>query len=151
MIIRPVVKRRVLFDIESDGLLDVVSRVWILIAKDLDTGERFCFYEGDEGWRDLLDSCSLVIGHNIIGYDLVVLEKLFGYKLPKSVRIHDTMLMSQILDYRRFGMAGHSLEVWGEYFGFPKLAFNDFSKYSPEMEIYCDRDVDFGDAGSGGR
>ena len=141
MILRPKT-RRILFDIESDGLLDTVSRIWVLIAKDLDTGERFCFYEGDLGWQDLLNEAAVIIGHNIIGYDLAVLKKLYNFSAPKTARLHDTMLLSQILDYRRFGMGGHSLEIWGEYFGFPKLAFNDFSQFSPEMEIYCDRDVD---------
>lgn len=142
MKLRPIVKRRLLFDIETNGLLREVSRMWILIAKDLNTGERFKFYEGDLGWMKLLDDALLVVGHNIIDYDLSVLTKLFGYKLPKGVRIHDTLLMSQALDYRRFGMGGHSLDAWGEALGFHKILFNAFDKFSPEMEVYCDRDID---------
>lgn len=114
----------------------------ILIARDLDTHVHWRFLEGDLGWRELFDKAELIVGHNIINFDLSILQRLFGYKPPKHVRLHDTLLMSQILDYRRFGLEGHSLDRWGEHLGFPKLAFTDFAEYSPEMETYCDRDVD---------
>ena len=135
--------RRLVFDIECDGFLPEATRMHLLIARDLDTGDRFAFREGDFGWMQLFDAdAKLIVGHNIIDYDLAVLEKLFGYRIRGDIRIHDTLLMSQIQDYRRFGMDGHSLEEWGRFFGMPKLAFNDFSVYSAEMERYCDNDVD---------
>lgn len=133
---------RYVFDIESDGLLRTVSRMWILVAKDLDTGQRHVFLEGDLGWQKLLSDATLVVGHNILSYDLAVLKKLFGFKLPKSVRVNDTLILSQVLDYRRFGADGHSLGRWGEHLKYPKGEFSDWSKYSDEMRIYCIRDVD---------
>jgi DNA polymerase family A/RNase H-like protein len=36
----------------------------------------------------------------------------------------------------------HSIESYGEEFGYPKIKFDDFSKYSKEMEDYCVRDVE---------
>ena len=135
-------KRRLLFDVETDGLLAQVTRAHLLIARDLDTKERFCYREHDFGWMQLFDEAELVVGHNIIAYDFAVLYKLYGYQLPSSVRIHDTLLMSQILNYRRFGMEGHSLDTWGKYLGLPKIVFNEWGAYSLAMEIYCDRDLD---------
>jgi DNA polymerase-1 len=36
----------------------------------------------------------------------------------------------------------HSLASYGEQFGIPKIEFNDWTKYSTEMEVYCVRDVE---------
>src|SRR5690606_9834907 len=33
------------------------------------------------------------------------------------------------------------LEAWGKRLRFPKTEFNDFSKYTPEMEEYCMNDT----------
>ena len=51
----------------------------------------------------------------------------------------DTLVISKLVDYPR---QGHSIEDYGIEFGLEKGKFNDWSKYSPEMEAYCVRDVD---------
>jgi DNA polymerase-1 len=135
---------RLNFDIEADNLLRGVTQVWMLIAEDVDTGARYEYLKGDTGWKELFDNATEVSGHNIINYDLAVLKKLYGYVLPKSVKIVDTLLYSQILDYKRFGERGHSLKIWGEAFGFPKQPFEDFTQFSEEMLGYCRNDVDLG-------
>lgn len=132
----------VVFDIEADNLLDKVSRLWVLRTQNIHTGEKRRWILDDHGWMDYLSSCKAVIGHNIIGYDLAALKKLFGWVLPKSVEVRDTLLLSQLLDYRRFGHDGHSLDRWGQHLGFPKIHFDDFSQYSEEMDVYCERDVE---------
>ena len=132
---------RYLFDIECDNLLDKVTRMWCMVLFDLDTDEVFEYEPGDMSWMEKLSNATLVAGHNILGYDIPVLIKLFKFKLPKSCKKRDTMVLSQVLDYRRFGHDGHSLERWGEYLDCPKIHFDDFSKYTPEMLIYCVQDV----------
>jgi hypothetical protein len=114
----------------------------MLHAVDLDTQERFTFLEGDLAWKELIDNATLLVGHNIIDFDNSALKQLFGYDIPKSVTIRDTLIMSQVLNYERFGKEGHSLAVWGEFLGYPKLEFEDFSEYTAEMQEYCERDVD---------
>lgn len=126
---------RYVWDIESNGLLADVTRMWIMTLYDRDTGKYYEYLEGDFGWKEKFNSAKVLIGHNIINYDLCVLEKLFGYKLPKHVKVQDTLLMSQILDYRRFRMDGHSLEAWGESLGIPKVQHEDWSQFSPEMRV----------------
>ncbi len=37
---------------------------------------------------------------------------------------------------------GHSIESYGEEFGLEKIKFSDFKQYTPEMEVYCARDVE---------
>lgn len=132
---------RWVFDIEADNLLHKVTKLWLVLMYNIDTGEMLEFLPGEMGWKQVMDDAKLLVGHNILGYDLPALEKMFGYRPPKSVRMHDTMILSQILNYRRFGFPKHSLEAWGEYLGYEKLPFTDFSKYTPEMLVYCRRDV----------
>jgi DNA polymerase-1 len=132
---------RWVFDIEADNLLHKVTQLWLVLMYNIDTGEMLEFLPGEMGWKEVMDDAKLLVGHNILGYDLPALEKMFGYRPPKSVRMHDTLILSQILNYRRFGFPKHSLEAWGEYLGLPKIDFNDFSKYTPEMLVYCRRDV----------
>jgi DNA polymerase-1 len=132
-----------LFDIETDNLLKDVTTMWIFHAKDLDTGEKYTFLQGDEGWRVLLDHAKKLVGHNIINYDLAVLRKLFHYSPPKYCRIVDTLILSQVLDYWRFGPgAGHSLARWGEFLGCAKGDYHDWTHYTEEMLTYCEQDVE---------
>lgn len=128
---------RLVFDIECDNLLDKATTLHVIKAYDLDEHSRYTFL-GHENWQELFEEAELLIGHNIIGFDLPAMQKLKGY--VHRGRIHDTLLLSQILNYDRPG--GHSLAAWGDYFGFPKIEFHDFSRYTPEMDVYCERDVD---------
>ena len=132
---------RYIFDIETDDLLSTCTRCWIVYLQNIDTGEEHYFLEGDLGWQDMMTNAKLLAGHNVIGFDFLALEKLFGWIPSHTTNVHDTLIMSQVLDYKRFGNDGHSLDRWGEYLGYPKITFKDFHKYSDEMLRYCKRDV----------
>ena len=132
---------RYLFDIETDGLLPECTRMWIMCMYNLDTGEMEEFLEGDLGWVKKFDEADLLVGHFILGFDLPALQKLFGYKLKKTCKVIDTLIMSTVLNYRRFGEAGHSLEAWGNFFGQFKQAHEDWSQFSEEMRSRCVSDV----------
>ena len=137
--------KRVYFDCETNELLRHVSRMWLLYAIDLDTGEKRYFLEGDHRWMSLLDGADLVVGHNITGFDLPMLRKLFGYRLKKHTKRIDTAIMSRVLNWKRFGGdVRHSLESWGLALGFEKLPSPDFSCYSPQMLTYGERDCELG-------
>jgi hypothetical protein len=133
--------KRLLFDIETDGLLVTVSKAWIVGFKDKDTGEIKKWLNGDEGWRVYFDQARLLIGHNIIGYDLPALKKIFGWVPNPQCNIHDTLLMSQAQNYRRFLSGRHSLEEWGIFFGDHKGEYDDWSQYTPEMAEYWEQDI----------
>lgn len=125
---------RLLFDIETNGLIKEVTKLWIVTALDIDTMEINTWVGDDFGWKEEFSNATLLLGHNIIGYDFPALEKLTGWKPNKTTNIHDTLLMSQILDYKRFPSGSHSLEAWGESLGFPKVVHEDWSQYSEEMK-----------------
>jgi DNA polymerase-1 len=132
---------RWVFDIETDGYYWQSTKMHILAAYNIDTKEMFYWLENDLGWQEVFNEAKLVVGHNIIGFDIPVLKKLFGYELPKTCKIHDTVILSRILDYRRHGEQGHSLEVWGDALNYPKIEFDDFSVCTQEMIDYCLQDV----------
>ena len=133
--------KRFAFDIETDNLLVHCTRMWVMCLDDLDTGKEYTFREGNTQWMEMLDNATLAVGHNILGFDVYAIKKLFGYVFKPTCKLHDTLILSQVLNYRRFGHDGHSLERWGEHLGFPKGSYSDWSQYTPEMEEYCIQDT----------
>jgi len=130
-----------IFDIEGDGLLSKVTKMWIIHFVCVATGETKEWLIGEQGWQDFINKrVKKLIGHNILGYDVQVFEKLFDYKIPDHVLLVDTIVLSRVLNYRRFGLDGHSLEAWGEFFGQPKQEHEDWSQLSPEMISRCRSD-----------
>jgi len=132
---------RYVFDIETDDYLNVCTTMWIIVFADLDTRKLLSFRGNDPRWIEIYKNAKLLAGHNILGFDIQAIDKLFGIRPNKNCAIHDTLLMSQTQDYKRFGNDGHSLARWGEFFGDPKIEFDDFSHFSQEMLIYCKQDV----------
>jgi DNA polymerase-1 len=131
---------RYVFDIEGDNLLPKLKTVWVICLYNLDTNEEthYLGHETDK-WMPVLSSATLLVGHNICGYDIPALEKIFKWKPTATTRIHDTFVLSSVLNYNR--RQGHSLAGWGEAMGYPKIEFSEFDKYSEEMLTYCQRDV----------
>lgn len=95
-----------------------------------------------------LDTVDVLIMHNGIGYDLPLLEKLYGYKFKG--KIVDTLIMSRILNPKRlvpFNCANkkatpHSIESWGYRVGRGKPEHNDWEEFSEEMLHRCSEDVE---------
>lgn len=141
---QPVSRGRKIFDIETDGFLTECTTMWMLITRDIDTDEVKVYLKGDLSWQHDLSKaggCTLLVGHYIEGFDLLVLKKLFGW-VPDVATV-DTVLMSQTLDYKRFPSGKHNLEVWGEFLGVKKIEFDPAKFKNPtfmdllEMEEYC--------------
>jgi DNA polymerase-1 len=134
---------QVVFDIEADGLKP--KHIWCIVCKDIKTGEYHIFRNLKEDDKELNRFHSfhagvdLWIGHHILGYDIPVIKELLGIDTPVDKTL-DTLILSKMMDYSRKG--GHSIEQYGEEFGIPKDKFNDWSKYSPELEARCVRDTD---------
>ena len=119
----------------------------MLVAKNVDTGNRIILRHDDEvkTFSGKIKDGDWLIGHNILGFDVPALTKLYGYKSTqyvfdgKKVQYFDTYYASMYLYPDR---ESHSLESWGLELGFPKGEHNDWSQWSQEMEDYCIRDVD---------
>ena len=126
------------FDIETDDLK--ATKVWCIVAQDVDTQEIFKYPPDklDEGVK-LLQSADKLIGHNIIGFDIPMIQKFFDVNLFEGKEILDTLVLSRLLNPTREG--GHSLEKWGFKLGFNKIDFEEYENYSVDMLNYCVRDV----------
>ena len=132
---------KIVFDIEADGLHP--NNVWCIVAKELDgkihTFDNTQIHEGIK----FLQEADTLIGHNIIGYDIPVLEKLYDVKF--NCNVEDTLVMSRLFNPVREN--GHALKAWGWRVGMLKQEQpEDFDSYTPEMLEYCIQDVKLNEA-----
>jgi len=151
------------FDIEANGLLDSLSRVHCLSIYDLETNTQTTY--NDEGNAEpivrgvqRLEDADAIIGHNIIGYDLPAICSIYPWFRYSGCCV-DTLLLSRLLHsdllavdkarqwklmpLRLYGR--HSLEAYGYRLGVYKGDFakdTDWEQWSPEMEAYCEQDVE---------
>ena len=125
-------------DLEADGLNP--TRIWCVVTRE--NGVNTVHKDPGSLTRALEGSVS-VVGHNLIGYDLPVLKRLWGVSVAPE-RIVDTLVLSRLYDPSRAG--GHSLKVWGELLGFPKGDHDDWSCLSTAMIEYCERDTEVTEA-----
>jgi len=135
---------KLVFDIESNGLLDEISTIWCIVCQNVETKEIISFSDYDNTLQstqdglDYLQKADVLIGHNIIGYDIPAIKIVTGLDLIEK-KCYDTLIMSQMLRYKRNHK--HGLKGWGEKLGDSKLSYNDWTKYTPEMLTYCIQDV----------
>ena len=96
-----------LFDIETNGLLDQLDKVHCLVIKDAATGQVFSCAD-QEGYLPvkaglkLLEEADLVVGHNIIKFDLPALKKVYPrFEIPVE-KVRDTLVSgySPVLRHR---------------------------------------------------
>lgn len=136
------------FDLEADGFLDTVTRVWCAAVKDHSNGHVRLFRPGDMANLCLyLSGFDVLIGHNCIGYDFPVLRKIFGWDFHgKKV---DTLLISRTQRPNRALPPGtdtrigpHSVEAYGIRFNKPKIGHDDWTQFSEDMMRRCAGDVE---------
>ncbi|MEW5249926.1 DNA polymerase [Microbulbifer sp. 2201CG32-9] len=104
------------FDIESDGLLDTITKLHCINAVDRATGRKYrftdhAFYQDLDGSytdvptpRDgtladafkLLSSAECVAGHNIIGYDLPAVEAVYPGEVQWPQTQYDSKIASML-------------------------------------------------------
>jgi hypothetical protein len=151
-----------IFDIETNGLLHNVSTIHCLAIHDLSTGQTLAYNDTgssepiSRGLQRLQDA-DCIIGHNIIGYDVPVIRKLYSWFDQPSYMV-DTLLLSRLyhpdminLDKKHNweGMplklyGKHSLESYGYRLNEQKGDYgstSDWTDWSQEMEDYCIQDV----------
>lgn len=134
-------KRTVVCDIEANGLLPKVNRIFCIVCKDWDTGEITSFTEKDDfdGFTSYASTVDTWIGHNFIAYDLRVIRKVLKVRIRPS-KVYDTLLVSRLQQYSREG--GHSLANWGRILNFPKKDPPEFDEFTEDMLDYCINDVE---------
>lgn len=156
---------RLLFDVETDGLYQEATKLHCICVMDLDSGEEFKFYGKDRALEKgiyMLSSADELIGHNIINFDIPVLQKLFPSFDTKRVKITDTLIYSRLVfpslkeddistnrvPAKFYG--AHGLEAWGYRLGLHKgdyakeckdQGIDPWESFNMKMLSYCIQDV----------
>lgn len=128
-----------IFDIETDGLLDNVTKIHCLSYAIYNSGKLLESGTITDYWEitKFITSQDILVGHNIIRYDIPVLEKLLGIHVTS--RLIDTLPLSWYL----YPMEKkHGLEEWGDKLGVKKPHIADWSNLKIEDYVHrCESDV----------
>ena len=160
-----------IFDLESDGLLSTITKLHCIVLKNIEDNTvisctNHLGYPSIETALDYISEADLLIGHNILKYDIPALAKLYpDLKLKSTCQFYDTLVSSRLfwpelepVDRAKWShieskyIGRHSLAAWGERLGVAKIKFtentkkedktvNPWAQWTPEMQIYCEQDV----------
>lgn len=165
----------IVFDIDTNGFLAVMDRVHVLVMQhtnapgasvyrgaDIPAGLAVLQKATEEGIK--------IVGHNVIGFDVPAIQKIYPTFAPVMAHVWDTMVFTCLIWPDTYdidvkltkegklpgNMRGrHSLEAWGyrigtfkgEYEGDPAIADEKDRKarkweaWNQTMEDYCVQDV----------
>jgi len=150
-----------IFDIETNGItqwatLSDLETVHCLSILDASNGEMTSYnsLNDDIGYGlDKLAEADTIVGHNIIGFDVPALNKLYDFRHHNLV---DTLILARCIapdvrndDFKRVDFdktlwGSHSLKAWGTRINVLKGDYGestDWSQWSQEMQNYCEQDV----------
>ena len=83
---------KLVFDIETNGLIDA-TKIWCIVAKDIETNQIYTYNPDQiESGLELLADADLLVGHNILGFDIPIIEKLAGLSF-KHKKVIDTLVL----------------------------------------------------------
>jgi DNA polymerase III alpha subunit (gram-positive type) len=135
--------KALVFDMEANGLLPEVTEAFCFVGKELNGDSVVQLVSSKEIYgtvSTILSKYNTIIGHNIIGYDIPLLRKLYNINdLYETHKVIDTLVLSTVLFPDRVG--GHSVEAWAERFGDAKVGNDDWTEYTPVMLERCHSDV----------
>lgn len=142
-------------DIETNGLYDDATVIYCVVIYDVVRKQTFNYGPDNiDGALNHLLQADVLIGHNLIFYDIPVLRKLHAF--DSTARIIDTLICTRLiwpkevlydLDSEQYPQVPQklrgsaSLKAWGWRLADHKIEFKDFSEYSEEMLEYCVQDV----------
>ena len=156
---------RLVFDIETDGLLRDLSCVHCIVTYDLDTGETTRYddtgkYDSVTTGVTTLMGAKELYGHNIVSYDFEALRECYPFWEYKG-KVYDTLILSRLFYFDMLDRdlrskpanmpanlyGRHSLESYGYRLSGPmkseygKQLDGDWSTYTEQMLEYCVTDV----------
>jgi DNA polymerase-1 len=148
--------KRLVWDVETNGLLNSATVLHCIAIQDVDTLQVSLYTDSlamnsqgsIEDGVQRLRSADLIIGHNIINYDIPVVEKLTGVELPRN-KVFDTLVATRLIwsnigdidmrrrkDYSLGNMFGnHSLAAWGVRLG-GQLKMDYAPVMDPDQPVY---------------
>ena len=158
--------RTLIFDLEANGLYNDATQIHCIAYYDDELDEILSFNDECPGKGmsspvvraiQYLEQADVICGHNIIGYDLPLIKKLYPF-FKYSGTIIDTLLLSRLYHPRLMSLdkdrnwphmplqlyGRHSLEAYGYRLGEYKGEYGkntDWKEWSQELEDYCIQDV----------
>lgn len=139
----------IVFDLEANGFLREATKIHCVCWKDLNS--KYINYEvgGIDDFIQSVANCSHIVGHNIVGYDIPLIKKLYGIDLFDLNKVYDTLIWSKLFYPNLQSPTGwkgkpkpHSIEAWAMRLGgVQKQEHEDWSVFSQEMLERCKKDV----------
>lgn len=149
------------FDIETDGLLEDLTKIHCMCIKDTstDTMYRYTPENIEDGIRKLMAG-ETICGHNVIAFDLPAIKKLYPWFTIQKDKVVDTLVYARlvfsevnyidnkltrigVLPKRLYG--SHSLKAYGYRLGVLKGTYCEtedaWAIFTPEMLDYNEQDV----------
>lgn len=128
--------RLYVIDSEGDGLKP--TKIYCLSVCDPKTGRVFTATTYDQ-MRRFFEKADVIVGHNLIRFDVPVFERILGIKI--KCKVVDSLALSWYL-YPQRAPRTHGLAWWGEEFGVPKPVVEDWDNLPLETYIHrCEEDV----------
>lgn len=125
--------RKIIFDIEGDSLNP--TKIHCLSWFDGNITQSTTDYDV---MRNVLLGSDILIGHNIILWDIPHIERILGINIKGQ--LIDTLALSWYIYPKR---TKHGLESWGEALGFKKPKIDDWENQNIEDYIFrCESDVE---------
>jgi DNA polymerase I len=150
-------KKWYVFDLETNGLYDEVTTIHCLVLHDLKRDQTFTYGpDSIAAGLEHLATADVLIGQNILFYDIPVIRKLYPFYTFAAARIIDTLITTRLIwpkeklydmDTEQYTQVppklrgSASLKAWGYRLSDYKINFKDFKEYSEEMLAYCIQDV----------
>jgi DNA polymerase I len=150
-------KKWYVFDLETNGLYDEVTTIHCLVLHDLNRDQTFTYGpDSIAAGLEHLATADVLIGQNILFYDIPVIRKLYPFYTFAAARIIDTLITTRLIwpkeklydmDTEQYTQVppklrgSASLKAWGYRLSDYKINFKDFKEYSEEMLAYCIQDV----------
>ena len=142
----------IIFDIETNGLLDDLDKVHCLVLKDTSTDKVETYTNNIQDGLKRLEQADCIIGHNIIKFDLPALKKVYDFNYKGKIR--DTLVLTRLIwsdikerdfqtkDFPTKLIGRHSLQAWGVRLGNTKGDYTgSWEQFNDEMLSYCIQDV----------
>jgi DNA polymerase I len=150
-------KKWYVFDLETNGLYDEVTTIHCLVLHDLNRDQTFTYGpDSIAAGLEHLATADVLIGQNILFFDIPVIRKLYPFYTFAAARIIDTLITTRLIwpkeklydmDTEQYTQVppklrgSASLKAWGYRLSDYKINFKDFKEYSEEMLAYCIQDV----------
>lgn len=124
-----------IFDIETDDLN--ATKIHCLVKTQFRAGVRTVKqYTDYPGMKQALEEEDILVGHNIIRFDIPVVKRILGANI--KARLIDTLAISWYLfPWQKV----HGLDEWGDFLGIKKPPIGDWRNLPVEEYVYrCTED-----------